>query len=67
MTETEDYNLESKFDEGSCDEEEEYHPIPRKEKEEEAPNLECEYTIPTTPCKSLEVIPRNLSPYGIVN
>ena len=67
MTGGEDYDLASHFDKGSCEEEDEYHPIPKNEEEEEAPDLEYEYAIPTIPRTSPEVRSRNSSPSRFVN
>ena len=41
MIRGEEYKLALHFDEGSCDEEKEYHPIPETEEEEEAPDPYC--------------------------
>ena len=62
----EDYELASCFYKGSCNVEEEHYPILEKE-EEEAPDLEYEYAIPTIPCTSPEVISRNSSPSRFFN
>ena len=44
----------SHFDEGSCNEQEDYYPISEREEEEaEAPNPEYEYKIPMNPHTSL--------------
>ena len=68
MTRGEDYELMLHLNEGSCDEEEEYQPISKREEEEaEAPDPENEYDTPTTTCTSLDVISRNSSPSDFVN
>ena len=67
MTGVEDYDLALHFDKGSCDEEEEYQPIPKKEEEEETPYPEYEYTTHTTPRTSLELRSRNSYPNYFVN
>ena len=64
-TRVEDYELMSHFDEGSCDEEEEYQPI--SEREEEALDPKYKYGTPTTLRTSLDVRSRNSSPNGFVN
>ena len=52
----------------SCNKEEEYQAISKREEEEaEAPDIEYEYGTPTTPCRYMEVISRNSSPSGFVN
>ena len=66
-TRGEDYELTSHFDEGSCDEGEEYQPILKREEESQAPDLEYEYKTPTTPHTSQEVRYRNSSPTRFVN
>ena len=68
MTRGEDCELNSHSDSGSCDEEEEYKPISKREEEEaEAPDPEYEYGTLTTPCTSPQVRYINSSPSGFVN
>ena len=68
MTRGEVYELTSHFEGGSCDEEDEYQPISkREEEEEEAPNPEYEYGTPTTLHTSLKVRSRNSSHSGFSN
>ena len=66
-TEREEYDLVSHFDEGSCDEEEEEHPISEKEYEEEVNDLEYKYAIPMNPHTYPEVRSKNSSPSCFVN
>lgn len=62
----EDYKLTSHFDEGFCEEEEEYHPISEEDKEKKSPDLEHEYDTPTTLCTSSGVRSRDSSLSGFV-
>ena len=60
--------MASLFDEGSCDEEEEYQPISKREEEQEqAIDPEYEYDTPTTLPTSPKVRDRNSSSSGFFN
>ena len=62
-----EYGCESHLDEGSCDEEEEYSQIYKREELEESaetPRTGCDYDIPRI---SPEVRPRSSSPEPLVN
>ena len=68
MTERRDYELAPHLNRESCDEEEEYC-LKYEGEEEEVPDLDQDYDMPTTPCTSQEheVRPRNTSPSVFFN
>ena len=55
------------FERDSCNEEEEYQPIPKREEEEETTDPEYKYDTPMTPRTSLEVRSKKSSPSRFVN
>ena len=67
MTIAEYYDLTSHFDEGSCNEEEEYRSVSKQEEEAKYLDPEHEYDTPTTVHTLSEVRSRNSSLGGFVN